>query len=90
MGEVLMFIPLGLVVISGALKWPLWMIAVCGLVVSTGFFALTPHTLRRLSVREGLVLVITPAIAMICAACAALFAVGHLLNYLWSCSSGLP
>jgi hypothetical protein len=79
MGRLLMFVALVLPVVSGALRWPWWMILVCGLVAIVGYFLTYPWALARVRARGGLSNVIAPMVTANSAACAALFWMGHLL-----------
>lgn len=82
MGQLIMLTALILPVASGALRWPLWMILVCGTLVVVGFFMTNFDILQRVHARGRLLYVIGPAIAANSVVCAALFGIGHLLRRL--------
>jgi hypothetical protein len=79
MGRFLIIIALILPVVSGALRWPWWMILICGLVAIIGYFLTYPWAFARVRERGGLSRVIAPMVTANAAACAALFAMGRLL-----------
>ncbi len=65
---------------AGTLRWPWWLVPICGTIGVFGCLAGSPDTVQRLNERDGLMLATVVEFTWTTTVCAALFGLGRLLR----------